>query len=1174
MNKPVFDKVTGKAVNVGQVIDEMLVDGGLDSLVEERGAQPGGRRAEAMVHALTAPTDPMGLTEASASSGAVSGAGPSDALPVVSIGSGKAPDYNSGFSSRSSLVSSNGSGAEASQSQVGHYSAFASLTAKAHVQLPPAFSKAAYPPAAVQALKGLPTQQSVKPSPLISVTSEPATNADSMAVAGSTLDPSAEDFGTLALGTISLGGSSAVDRATNEVTYDQSALFIGNLTTSGAKGQLTWSANSTAFEVRNGNQLYAINLDYEALAAQNWRVSVQIEAFDPIGGTGGEPTTTARTFNFTVKNVLEAPSDLRWFNGGSVDENSPNSTTIGNLRATSNEGTNVVWSLVGSSHTGAIGVDSNGWVYVADRTKLNYEVSTPYTITVRATTAGSDGFGTIYTEQTFTIDVRDLNEAPTNPVFQDGPLSFTENLVGDYVVATVQSLDPDNAISQRQTIAYSLLNDMGGRFAINAQTGVITARGGTGNRFDFDAISADDPNLSAPDANGKRYYTLQVKATDNGSPVLSSGTSNIKIELVDVNEKPNVPTLVNSVGQITENYGTGNYVAQVTATDPDNGYAQRQILTYELVDDLGGRFVIRPSDGLITLGSSSLLDYEASSAADPYLKGTPGGVRYYELYVQAKDNDPTNPLTSDPFKVVIYLTDVNEKPTAPVVQVGSLLRFSENLATDKVVATVKSTDPDIYANPTQTLTYSLVDTLGGRFSVDAGGNIIALASGSFNFEANFDSDPYLYIQTINGVTKRSYLVQVKATDNGAGNLSSNITTVQIDLDDVNEKPFAPAVQPGSALHFTEGTVASNRLVATVKASDPDIYANPAQTLTYSLVSTLGGRFSIDSAGNIYAVANKAFNFEADAASDAFLQKYTDANGITTRWYEVQVKATDSGSLTSDITTVRIDLDDVNEAPSISFSQAPVSSILENPTPGDLIAKVTGTDPDIFANQTLTFSLLDTLGGRFKVNASNGDILVDAAHLIDYEAANDPYLTPPDAQGRRFYTLKVEVSDGGLSSQFLTISFEVKDRPEAPNAPTIPDGTVNAIDENVQGNPLVATMSATDPDAGRPIILYHLVDDLDGRFEIDEFSGMITVRNGSLINYESGLEDPYLYQPDGTGKRYYLLQVTATDATNLTSVPTTVKVYVTDVNEAPTATYTPSDGIVVGADPDTVAAAIA
>ncbi|EIM25784.1 cadherin repeat domain-containing protein [Microvirga lotononidis] len=1163
MNKPVFDQVAGEAINVGDVIDETFVDGVLDVLVEEEDTQQGDKRAEGVGQALVA------ARGASASSDVVSEADSSDVAAEVPIGSGRVLDYRSEFPNLSSIVSSIHSSGEASQ-KADHYPAFAPLAMKTQVQLPPAPFIAESAPAALQARKVEPAQQPIKASSVMSEAAEPGTSTGRMAMTGSMSDSSTEDFGTLALGAISLSGSTAVDRITNEVAYDQSALYIGNLATSGAKGQLTWSANSASFEVRNGNQLYATNLNYEALASQNWRVSVQIEAFDPIGGTGGEPATTSTTFNFTVKNVLEAPSNLQWFNGGSVDENSPNNTTIGNLRATSNEGTNVVWSLIGSSHTGAIGVDSSGWVYVADRTKLNYEVSTPYTIIVRATTAGSDGFGSTYTDQTFTINVRDINEAPTNPSVASGPLKLTENLAGDYAVATVQSLDPDNAISQRQTTTYSLLNDMDGRFTINAQTGEIMARGGTGNRFDFEALAAVDPNLSAPDANGKRYYTLQVKATDNGSPVLSSGVSSIKIELEDLNEKPNVPTLVSSVGSISENYGTGSYVAQVTATDPDNAYAQRQTLTYELVDDLGGRFAIRSSDGLITVKSGGLLDYEASSAADPYLKGTPGGVRYYELYVRAKD-DATNTMTSDPLKVVIYLTDINEKPTAPVVQAGSLLHFSENLATNAIVATVKSTDPDIYATPPQTLTYSLVDSLGGRFTVDGSGNIIALASGSFNFEANSVSDPYLNIQTINGVTKRFYYVQVKATDNGAGNLSSNITTVQVELDDVNEKPFAPSVQPGSTQHFEENLTA-NRIVAAVKSTDPDIYANPAQTITYSLVSTLGGRFTIDASGNIYAVGNKSFNFEADTASDPFLQKHTDSNGVTTRWYEVQVRASD-GNLTSDITTVRIDLDDVNEAPSISFSQAPVSSILENPAPGDLIAKVTGTDPDIFANQPLTYSLLDTLGGRFKINALTGDIIVDAAHLIDYEATNDPYLSPPDAQGRRSYTLQVKVSDGRLSSQVLTISFQVEDRPEAPNAPIIVGGTVNSVNENVQDNPVVATMSATDPDAGRSTIRYNLIDDLGGRFAIDEFSGMITVRNGGLINHESEREDPYLYEPDATGKRYYLLQVTATDDTSLTSVPTTVKVYVNDVNEAPTATYAPVGGIAVGTQIDTVVATV-
>jgi hypothetical protein len=94
---------------------------------------------------------------------------------------------------------------------------------------------------------------------------------------------------------------------------------------------------------------------------------------------------------------------------------------------------------------------------------------------------------------------------------------------------------------------------------------------------------------------------------------------------------------------------------------------------------------------------------------------------------------------------------------------------------------------------------------------------------------------------------------------------------------------------------------------------------------------------------------------------------------------------------------------------------------------------------------------------------------------------------------------VEAKVGDLSS-YETFTIAVTN--VAPFTPfDFDDDTPNEVAENAaSGTPVGLTVLAFDPAGG--LVTYSLSDDAGGRYAIDSNTGIVTVQNGSLLDYES------------------------------------------------------------------------
>src|SRR6266436_7176042 len=167
--------------------------------------------------------------------------------------------------------------------------------------------------------------------------------------------------------------------------------------------------------------------------------------------------TFDKSFTIGVSDVNEAPTAAT-LSGGTVTENSANGTVVGTVAGLDPDAGAVLSYALTDNAGGRFTINAaTGALTVANGTLLDYESATSHAITVRVTDQGGLTF-----DKSFTIGVSDVNEAPTGATLSGGTVA--ENSANGTVVGTVAGLDPDAAA----VLSYALMDNAGGRFAINA----------------------------------------------------------------------------------------------------------------------------------------------------------------------------------------------------------------------------------------------------------------------------------------------------------------------------------------------------------------------------------------------------------------------------------------------------------------------------------------------------------------------------------------------------------------------------------------------------------------------------------------------------------------------------------------------------------------------------------
>ncbi|KAM4732822.1 protocadherin gamma-A10-like [Anableps anableps] len=475
-----------------------------------------------------------------------------------------------------------------------------------------------------------------------------------------------------------------------------------------------------------------------------------------------------------------------------------------------------------------------------------------------------------------------------------------------------------------------------------------------------------NPNLS-----------LKLIAVDGGTPQ-RSGTVNIDVVVLDVND--NAPVFNQSLykATVTENPLKNTYVTTVNASDADFG--SNSVVTYyfsDVISTLGDLFNIDEKSGVIlTTGS---IDFEKD--------------KKFELQIYAKDQGGL----TDSSKVIIDVGDINDN--APAISVMSFTSpVSEDSPTGTTIGIINVKDLDSGDN----------------------GQVSCKIEGTAPFKITSKLKHYYTLITDSVLDRESvseYNITVVATDNGAPPLSAK-RIFNIKVSDVNDN--APVFSKSVYSAFITENNTPGVSVLTLKANDPD--ENQNARISY----ILEGKYIAGSSVSEYV----SVNVETGVVEAVRSFDYEQIKELV-----FVVKAQDGGPLPlSSNVTVKIIIQDQNDnPPQVLYPVQTGGSMVAEMVPrsadvGYLVTKVVAVDVDSGQNAWLSYKLQKaTDRALFEVGLQNGEIRT-IRQVTDKDAVKQrlTVIVEDNGQPSRSATVIVNVA---VADSFPEVMSEFSDFPQ-------------------------------------------------------------------------------------------------------------------------------------------------
>ncbi|KAM9740597.1 protocadherin gamma-A3-like [Menidia menidia] len=452
---------------------------------------------------------------------------------------------------------------------------------------------------------------------------------------------------------------------------------------------------------------------------------------------------------------------------------------------------------------------------------------------------------------------------------------------------------------------------------------------------------------------------LKVIGVDGGSPQ-KSGTVNINVAILDVND--NAPVFNQTIYRavVVENAPKGTYVARVNATDADIGNNGEVLFSFSKIKgSTVDIFNIDKSTGVISVGR--LIDYEKE--------------KKYELRLEARDKGGLTGTS----KVIIDIIDVNDNvPLINIMSFTSTVSEDAPLGTTIAVINVKDADSEkngqIKCSIIRTLPFRIQSSLTSYY------NLVT--------DKHFDRE----------ITSE-YEITIIATDSGSPPLSSSVS-IQLKVSDINDN--APVFERMSySASITENNLPGMSIIA-VRAQDSDWNQNAR--ISYFLDDT-------------HISGNLVSNYVSINSETGVLHAVRSFDYEQLKELAIVVKAQDGGSppLSSNV-SVKILIQDQNDnPPQVLYPVQTGGSVVAEMVPrsadvGYLVTKVVAVDVDSGQNAWLSYKLQKaTDRALFEVGLQNGEIRTIRQ------------VTDKDAVKQR---LTVTVEDNGQPSRSATVIVNV------------------------------------------------------------------------------------------------------------------------------------------------------
>ncbi|XP_035391379.1 protocadherin gamma-C5-like isoform X3 [Electrophorus electricus] len=455
---------------------------------------------------------------------------------------------------------------------------------------------------------------------------------------------------------------------------------------------------------------------------------------------------------------------------------------------------------------------------------------------------------------------------------------------------------------------------------------------------------------------------LLLTALDGGKST-RSGTTEITVRVLDINDNSPVFEKAQYDAQIAENSPPGLVVLTVRAVDPDEeanseirysfGPHTNDIIHSLLaVDSISGDIKVK-----------NIIDYEVGSSYK------------FDIMATDKGTPPMEGICS----VHIEVLDINDN--APEISLKSLPSpVREDAPVGTVVALISAKDLDTGNNGKVRLTilpgvpFALKPSISNHYTL--------LTDKSLDREAH-----------------SVHNVMIVAGDSGSPQLTST-QEILVSVVDVNDNP-PNFTQPLYRVYVNENSAVGS-LLCSVAASDPDQGEN-AKISYYILESRI-----LDTPVSSYIYIN------SDNGSIYTMHSF-DYEKI--KVFQIQVQAKDHGSppLRSDATVHVFILDQNDNAPVVIYPSAVMGSMSHQRMPrsakaGHLVTKVTAVDADSGHNAYISYRLAEaTDASLFSVNLHTGEVRTKRS------------VSEQDDSSQR---LLIEIKDNGEPVQSTSVTVDI------------------------------------------------------------------------------------------------------------------------------------------------------
>ncbi|KAH9505207.1 hypothetical protein Btru_058950, partial [Bulinus truncatus] len=630
------------------------------------------------------------------------------------------------------------------------------------------------------------------------------------------------------------------------------------------------------------------------------------------------------------------------------------------------------------------------------------------------------------------IVVLDINDKKPRFPPQNYAFLVPENAYPDTPVGGISAKD-DDATSPNNEVFYAIQSGSQDKFQINSTSGVISV--GVGAGLDRESLN---------------IYQLVVLAIDRGTPAFTSSTQ-VTINITDVNDVPPVFSSTASTQSIPENASLNTKVFNVSAKDLDTT-AQ---LKYSILWNQSKAF--DEKDREVNISKNWLDVNESSGVISVASELDRETAQQIVMKVVVEDvNALLNKPQTATASVTVILTDVNDNP--PVIHIdgggGGILHLnvSEGTKIGTEVTTLIATDAD--------------KEQGVTFTVSNSVYFIISSNGRLKLNSPLDREKQ---------SKFSFVVM--ATDTGSPPLSSNISVDIRVLDTNDNDPEFIANQ--SAVFFIKENATLSTSVGHVSATDRDEGANGFVTYEFRDVSP-------------FAINN--------ITGEIFVAGETDRETMSS--YTLTVLATDNPELEQRrraslvISIVLNDTNDQYPVFNIPSGMNYTGKVGEDRKINDSVniqpKPISATDKDIGQNANVTYMLQPSDVNFFKIEPLNGQVFVNESMMG----------SPGD------YSLTVVATDHGEppleTTAYLTITIlDVND-----NRPYFIGGGANSgkgpipsIPECTQVGFSVYTFMAEDDDKDKTsnaLVRYYLLNSTDSPdadyFVLDPDTGILQLKN--------------------------------------------------------------------------------